>query len=307
MRDGKLAGEWYFNGTGPDTTQNVYSATKSVTSTLVGIAQDDGDLRIDQSAARWIPEWRGTPAKAVTVRDLLSNDSGREWSLLTDYVQLLGGARPHARSPIGLRQTAAPGTVWAYNNSAEQTLERVLQRATGRDVVDVRAAAPVRSARHDAHDDDHRQGGQRADVRGRAVDLPRHGPLRAADARPGPLGRPADRVARLGRGGDGPVVDQAQRGVRLPVVAQPQGRPGATRSSRRALRVGRAADAHGGRIVPGAPDSMFWALGLGNQIVQVDPEPRTVVVRLGDANPLALSGSFGPAEASKVVTEAVVG
>ena len=42
VRDGKLAGEWYFNGTGPNTTQDVYSATKSVASTLVGIAQDDG-------------------------------------------------------------------------------------------------------------------------------------------------------------------------------------------------------------------------------------------------------------------------
>ena len=60
VRDGKLAGEWYFNGTGPDTTQDVYSATKSFASTLVGIAQDDGDLRIGDRASRWIPRWRGT-------------------------------------------------------------------------------------------------------------------------------------------------------------------------------------------------------------------------------------------------------
>ena len=38
-----------------------------------------------------------------------------------------------------------------------------------------------------------------------------------------------------------------------------------------------------GQIVPGAPDDMFWALGLGNQIVQVDPGSKTVVVRLGTA------------------------
>ena len=30
------------------------------------------------------------------MRDLLSMDSGREWSVLTDYVQLLARARPHA-------------------------------------------------------------------------------------------------------------------------------------------------------------------------------------------------------------------
>src|SRR3569833_1415924 len=72
VRDGRLAGEWYFRGSGPDTTHNIFSATKSVTSTLVGIAQDDGDLKIGDNTTKRIPEWRGTPARAVTVRDLLS-------------------------------------------------------------------------------------------------------------------------------------------------------------------------------------------------------------------------------------------
>ena len=80
-RDGKIAGEWYFRGTGPATAQDVFSVTKSVSSTLVGIAQDDGDLRSTDSSSKWIPQWRSTPADAVTVRDVLSNDSGRQWSL----------------------------------------------------------------------------------------------------------------------------------------------------------------------------------------------------------------------------------
>src|ERR1700748_2940436 len=41
LRDGKLAGEWYFRGTDANTTQDVYSATKSFTSTLVGMAGID--------------------------------------------------------------------------------------------------------------------------------------------------------------------------------------------------------------------------------------------------------------------------
>jgi CubicO group peptidase (beta-lactamase class C family) len=41
VRHGRIAGEWYFNGWTRDTTQNVFSVTKSVTSTLVGIAQDE--------------------------------------------------------------------------------------------------------------------------------------------------------------------------------------------------------------------------------------------------------------------------
>jgi len=132
VRDGKLAGEWYFRGTGPNTAQDVFSVTKSVTGTLVGIAQDDGDLRIGERAAKWIPQWRGTQSAAVTVRNLLSMDSGREWSALTDYLRLLP-APDRTAFAIGLGQDAAPGDVWAYNNAAVQTLDPVLANATGED------------------------------------------------------------------------------------------------------------------------------------------------------------------------------
>ena len=130
VRDGKLAGEWYFNGTGPNTAQDVFSATKSFASTLVGIAQDDGDLRIGDSASRWIPQWRGTRAQAVTIRDLLSMDSGRQWSVVSDYVRLIVAADRTAFA-IGLAPDGPPGKIWAYNNAAVQTLQRVLQKATG--------------------------------------------------------------------------------------------------------------------------------------------------------------------------------
>ena len=89
VRDAKVAGAWYFNGTTADTTQDIYSATKSITSTLVGIAADDGDLDVDDPASKYITEWKGTASASVTIRDLLSNDSGREWSTTIDYRDLL--------------------------------------------------------------------------------------------------------------------------------------------------------------------------------------------------------------------------
>ena len=76
----------------------------------VGIAQADGVLDIEQSASTWIPEWKGTPSEAVTVRDLLSNDSGREWSVAIHYGQLLR-SKDTTGFAIGLGQAAAPGEV----------------------------------------------------------------------------------------------------------------------------------------------------------------------------------------------------
>ena len=61
-----------------------------------------------------------------------------------------------------------------------------------------------------------------------------------------------------------------------------------------------------GRVAPGAPDDMFWAIGAGNQIIQIDPGSKTVVVRLGTASPRPQPPTFGPVEASKVVTEAMI-
>jgi CubicO group peptidase (beta-lactamase class C family) len=303
VRDGKLAGEWYFNGTRPNTTQDVYSATKSIAATLVGIAQDDGDLSIGDSASRWIPQWRGTPAGAVTLRNLLSMDSGREWSVLSDYLQLLG-ARDRTAFAIGLRQTSAPGKVWAYNNSAVQTLDRVLQKATGEKVTAFAARRlfePLGMS-HTALATDKAGNAQLFEgLRSSCRDMARFGLLMLDQGRWGgeqvvsaswvkaATGRPSTKL----NAAYGYLWWLNRRGVMADVLAATT-----LRTAERPREIG--------QMVPGAPSSMYWALGLGNQLVQVDPASRTVVVRLGSADPIPLSPSFGPGKASKVVTEAVL-
>jgi CubicO group peptidase (beta-lactamase class C family) len=305
VRHGKIAGEWYFNGTGPDTTQNVFSVTKSVASTLVGIAQDDRKLRIGDSASRWITEWRDTPAAAVTVRDLLSNDSGREWSTATDYGGLLR-ATDRTAYGIGLGQTQAPGQVWAYNNAAIQTLQRVLQRATGEEVgayANRRLFGPLGMTRttlaHDPAGNAHLFEGMRSTCR----DLARFGLLMLENGRWG-----RERVVSAGwiaraTGASSTRMNAAygylwwlnrygvRTGALTPMTREKAADPATPRS----------------RLVPGAPARTYWAIGLGNQIVQVDPGTDTVVVRLGTAEALPQPPTFGAAEASKVVTTAVVG
>jgi CubicO group peptidase (beta-lactamase class C family) len=302
VRDGKLAGEWYFRGTGPNTAQNVFSVTKSLASTLVGIAQDDGDVRISDRASRWIPEWLGTKSEGVTLRDLLSMDSGREWSTLTDYLRLLA-APDRTAFAIGLGQDAAPGTVWAYNNSAVQTLERVLEVATGAAVASY-AAQRVFWPLGMAHTTMGRDAAGRTQLfegmRSTCRDLARLGVL----------------MLDRGRWGDKQIVSASW-------VAQATGRPstklnaaygylwwlnrkGVIPSVTAATSVQAVKGAPAGQLVPGAPAAMYWALGLGNQLIQIDPASRTVVVRLGTASPLSLPPTFGPAAASEVVRKAVI-
>jgi CubicO group peptidase (beta-lactamase class C family) len=282
----------------------VFSVTKSITSTLIGIAQDEGDLRITDSASKWIEEWRGTPAAAVTVHDLLSNDSGRAWSTRIDYVRLLHAADRTAFA-VGLRQTSAPGEVWAYNNSAIQTLQRVLEKATGEDVVAF-ARTHLFAPLGMTHTRMTRDGAGNAQtfsgVHSTCRDLARFGLL----------------VLNRGRWGDRQVVSSEWLATATGKSSTPLNaaygylwwlnHPGVIANPLVAVSRAEAKNptTRTGKVVPDAPDGMFWALGLGGQLVQVDPGSRTVVVRLGPSSAGAGTPAFDTTDAAQVVTDAVL-
>jgi CubicO group peptidase (beta-lactamase class C family) len=302
VRDGRLAGEWYFNGADETTAQNIYSVSKSIASTLIGIAQDDGDLAIGDRASTWIPAWQGTPSEMVTVRNLLSNNSGREWSAAIDYIQLLR-APDRTAFAIGLTQSEPPGTVWAYNNSAIQTLQPILQRATRQDVVTFakeRLFEPLGMNHTTMATDPAGNAQMFQGVRSTCRDLARFGQLMLNQGRWGEAqivssewveaatGRPStDLVANYGH-----LWWLNREGI----LASP-----AAATSLQDAESG----ARSGRIVLTSPDSMYWALGFGNQIVQIDPNSNTVVIRLGTAGQ-SQGLTFGAADAARVVTEAVI-
>jgi CubicO group peptidase (beta-lactamase class C family) len=304
IRHGKLAGEWYFNGTGPDTAQQVFSMSKSVTSTLVGIAQDDGDLRIGRSAARYVPEWKGTAAQAVTVRNLLSNDSGREWSATIDYDRLIRSVDQTAFA-VGLSQQSPPGTVWAYNNSAIQTLQEVLENATGREVAGFaqrRLFGPLGMAHTRMSTDLAGNAQTYSGVMSTCRDMARFGQLMLRQGRWGSRSIVSGRWVSQATGRSSTPMNAAYGYLwwlnRYGVQADPL--------TPVTLDVARDPKTPRSRLVPGAPKNTYWAIGLGNQLVQVDPGTDTVVVRLGTAEIQPQPPTFGPAEASAVITQAVV-
>lgn len=55
------------------------------------------------------------------------------------------------------------------------------------------------------------------------------------------------------------------------------------------------------QMVAGAPDDMYWALGLFGQVIQVDPSSDTVAVRLGP-----VGGDFDIDLLSRLATDAVL-
>ena len=298
VRHGRIAGEWYWNGTDEHRDQEVFSATKSYASVLVGIAQDEGALEIDDSASTWIPEWQGTESEAVTVRNLLSNDSGRFWSLGSDYGQLVQSPDKTAYA-VGLEQADPPGTTWAYNNSAIQTLDQVVEEATGTPFADYgqeKLLDPLGMADSRFKTDAAGNGLAFMGLNSTCRDMARFGLMVLHDGRWGDqqvvsaeyLADATGQASQDLNGGYGLLFWLNRKGV-LAGPVSPTHADGIE-------------DAPVGQMVPDAPDDLIWALGLGAQIIQVHHETDTVVVRLG---PATTNSPYSQAETARVVTDAI--
>jgi len=281
-REGEVVDERYWQGMTADTPREAFSVTKSVTSTLVGIAQDEGLLDVAEPAADHIPQWSGTAAEAVTVENLLSNDSGRHWAFATDYGAMAIRAPDKTAFAIDLAQDDAPGDVWAYNNSAIQTLSAVLESATGESPVDFARTwlfEPL-GMRHSELTTDAAGNAQTyAGLKTTCLDLARFGYL----------------MLRDGSWDGEPVVsadyvEQATGESSTPLNAaygwlwwlNHRGPIGSPRMATTGAADAPIAD---GQLVPDAPDDVFWALGFNNQIVAVIPSEGVVAVRMGAGPP----------------------
>jgi CubicO group peptidase (beta-lactamase class C family) len=132
LRDGRLVHESYGPESGPDVDHPVFSVTKSVTAAIVGVAETRGLVDVGAPASDHLDEWIGTDSEGVTVAQILQNTSGRFYDFGPDLVEL-GGKPDMTTHSIGLTQEREPDTAWFYNQSAIQTLEAVVERATGED------------------------------------------------------------------------------------------------------------------------------------------------------------------------------
>lgn len=132
LRDGQLIHEYYAPEAGPDDDFEVFSVTKSVTAAIVGAAVQQGHLAVDDPASHYIDAWRDTASEAVTIEQILQNTSGRFYDPVPDLFDL-GGRPDMTQHSIDLEQEREPDTAWFYNQSAIQTLDAVLEDATGTD------------------------------------------------------------------------------------------------------------------------------------------------------------------------------
>jgi CubicO group peptidase (beta-lactamase class C family) len=134
-RHGRIVWERYWGGWDENSTDNSWSMAKSMTDALVGIAISEGKIKgVDESAADFIPEWRGTRKEEITLRDLLSMDSGLLWNEdyfeVSDVITMLNSDDQTAYA-ISRPRLHDPGDDWYYSSGDPQLFSAVIKAATG--------------------------------------------------------------------------------------------------------------------------------------------------------------------------------
>ncbi|HEV8485515.1 MAG TPA: serine hydrolase [Blastocatellia bacterium] len=144
VRNGYLVVEEYFNGSGPEDVHTLQSDSKSITSLLVGIALQQGNIHsVDDKVLTFFPEYE--PIKrlderkaALTIRDLLTMRTGLDWSE-DDYntsplKELNECGCDWLRFVLNWQMREMPGTRFEYNSGGVILLGGIIRSVTGRAV-----------------------------------------------------------------------------------------------------------------------------------------------------------------------------
>ncbi len=125
LKDGKIVMEKYFGTFTKDSAWYWASAGKTLTSFMVGMAQQEGLLSVNETVSKYLGKgWTScTPEQEgkITIRHQLNMTTG-----LDDRVP-----DNHCTLSACLKYLADPGDRWAYHNAPYTLLDKVLANASG--------------------------------------------------------------------------------------------------------------------------------------------------------------------------------
>ena len=147
LKDDTILAERYQYDRTPEHRMHSYSMAKTVVAILVGVALAEGKIQsLDDHAAKYVAELKGTPYGETPIRHLLTMSSGVRFSENysgTDDVATLARLSILGESPGGAAtvmpfrtRDRAPGERFSYSSAETQVLGLVLRAATGSTVAD---------------------------------------------------------------------------------------------------------------------------------------------------------------------------
>ena len=135
LRHGKVAAEMWWKPYAPDIPQHLFSFSKSLTATAIGLAESEGLLSLDDHVEKFFPRLIKPGADpdvySLTIRHLLAMTSGASADE-TNTIRQLNWAEYFLNSKFGTK----PGEVFHYNSINSYMLSVIIHRATGMSVME---------------------------------------------------------------------------------------------------------------------------------------------------------------------------
>lgn len=143
LKDGAVVYETYQRGNTPETRWMSMSVAKSITSTLVGAAIEDGHIgSVDDMVVDYVPSLEGSAYDGVSIHDVLLMASGVAWnetytdpeSDRRDLLRAQIAQEPGAAMAVmaALPRAGEPGTIHNYSTGETQVLGEIVHGAVGK-------------------------------------------------------------------------------------------------------------------------------------------------------------------------------
>ena len=133
MRHGHVVAEMYPQPWQKDYRHTMYSVSKTFTSVAVGMCIQDSLIALSDSIGKYIslPSSANRNMRAITVRDLLTMQSG-----IPVDTKMRIHETEWLRAYLSKKPSAVPGTRWAYDSIMSYILSAIVQKATGKTLMD---------------------------------------------------------------------------------------------------------------------------------------------------------------------------
>ena len=135
LRHGRVVAEGWWAPHRPTDARQIYSMSKSFTSTGLAFALAEDRLALTDTVVDHFPDLApvaGPRARTITVEHLARMATGHHVDTFTAMQQ--GDRSEPVRTFLGLEPESPPGSVFAYNNGATYTLGAILQERTGQNL-----------------------------------------------------------------------------------------------------------------------------------------------------------------------------
>ena len=130
IKGNNIIAEYYAEGYNKNDLVTSWSVAKSFSSTLIGIAIDEGYINsVDDSIALYLPEWKTKPQENINLKYLLGMRSGMDdHPGLGVYFQ--GDMVSYS---LDREISREPGITFSYSNEDSMLFSRIIENATGLD------------------------------------------------------------------------------------------------------------------------------------------------------------------------------